>query len=99
MGQRRNLYFIFKEAITNTAKYAAAANVIVKVSLQHKLIELSVKDDGRGFDATYQTMGGNGLYNMQKRAEDLNGILKIDSIKGTGTNVYLQFKITRTGDR
>jgi ligand-binding sensor domain-containing protein/two-component sensor histidine kinase len=94
MEQRRNLYFIFKEAITNAAKYAAAANVIVNVSLQNNLMELLVKDDGRGFDADYQTMGGNGLYNMQKRAEDLNGILKIDSIKGTGTNVYLQFKIT-----
>jgi ligand-binding sensor domain-containing protein/two-component sensor histidine kinase len=94
MSQRRNLYFVFKEAITNTAKYAAATNVMVKVSLQNRMIELLVKDDGKGFDAAYQTMGGNGLYNMQKRAEELNGTLKIDSIKGTGTAIYLQFKIT-----
>jgi ligand-binding sensor domain-containing protein/two-component sensor histidine kinase len=94
MSQRRNLYFIFKEAITNAAKYAAAANVMVKVSLQNRMMELLVKDDGKGFDAAYQTMGGNGLYNMQKRAEDLNGILKIDSIKGRGTAICLQFKIS-----
>ena len=94
MSQRRNIYFIFKEAVTNTAKYAAATNVIVKVSLQNKLIELLVKDDGRGFDAAYHTMGGNGLYNMQKRARDLDGTLKIDSLKGEGTTVHLLFKIT-----
>jgi ligand-binding sensor domain-containing protein/two-component sensor histidine kinase len=94
MEQRRNLYFIFKEAVTNTAKYAAATNVIVKVTLQNRMMELLVKDDGNGFDAAYQTMGGNGLYNMQKRAEELNGTLKIDSIMGKGTVICLQFKIT-----
>ena len=94
MNARKEFYFIFKEAITNIAKYAACKNAAVKISLHNKTVDLLVQDDGHGFDPAHQTMGGNGLYNMQKRAKDLNGTLKIDSQKGKGTTVHLQFKIT-----
>lgn len=94
MNQRRNIYFIFKEAITNLAKHAGCKNVLAKISLHNKTIELLVQDDGNGFDNDHQTLGGNGLYTMQKRANDLHGLLKIDSSKGKGTTVHLQFKIT-----
>ena len=94
MNQRRNLYFIFKEAITNLARYSGAENATIEISFEHRFVELLIKDDGKGFDTIQHTMGGNGLYNMQKRAEDLNGILKIDSIKNQGTTVSLRFKIT-----
>lgn len=94
MTQRRNVYFIFKEAITNLARYSASKNATVIISYIHKSVELLIQDDGKGFDANYQTMGGNGLYNMQKRADDLHGSFIIDSIKGKGTTVSLHFKTT-----
>lgn len=94
MNARKDLYFIFKEAVTNIAKYTVCKNATVKISLRDKTVDLLVEDDGHGFDPTHQTLGGNGLYNMQKRAKDLKGALKIDSQKDRGTTVHLQFKIT-----
>ncbi len=94
MNQRRTLYFIFKEAITNLTKYAACANAVAKITLHNRTLELVVQDDGKGFDTTVPTMGGNGFYNMEKRANEVKGTLKINSQKGKGTTVQLQFKIT-----
>jgi len=93
MNQRKDLYFIFKEAVTNIAKYSECKNAVVTTSLHDKVLDLMIKDDGKGFNIAHQTMGGNGLYNIEKRAKDLNGTLKIDSTKGRGTIVHLQFKI------
>ncbi|MEJ7766901.1 MAG: two-component regulator propeller domain-containing protein [Chitinophagaceae bacterium] len=93
MNQRKDLYFIFKEAVTNMVKYSTCKKAVVKISLSNRTFEILVQDDGNGFDTTNQTMGGNGLHNMQKRAKDLKGVLAIVSEKGRGTTVHLQFKI------
>ena len=94
MDQRKDLYFIFKEAVTNIAKYSQCKNAFVTISLHDKVMDLVITDDGKGFDIAHQTMGGNGLYNIEKRAKDLNGFLKIDSFNGRGTSMHLQLKIT-----
>ena len=48
------------------------------------ILSLKITDDGIGFDAT-KSFSGNGLKNMQKRAENLGGNLKIISEIGKGT--------------
>jgi signal transduction histidine kinase/streptogramin lyase len=96
MEKRRDFFLIFKEAINNTAKYAQAGHVHVNVSMKGKFIILSVKDDGIGFEkdpSIVLAAGGNGLGNMQKRAESMMGHLRIQSTKGNGTEVILRFPI------
>ncbi|HEX7846108.1 MAG TPA: triple tyrosine motif-containing protein, partial [Chitinophagaceae bacterium] len=90
MEQRKNFYLIYKEAINNVVKYANCKNVWVDLHRKGNCIELIVKDDGIGFDTSVQNKG-NGLYNMHKRAETLNGKLKIESRQGEGTTVSLAF--------
>lgn len=92
MEARKNFYLIYKEAIINTAKYAACKSVWVKISLDQNLIKLEIKDNGKGFDIE-DTIKGNGIINMKKRAEALKGTLNITSTPGGGTSLYLSFRI------
>ncbi|MEO0734014.1 MAG: histidine kinase, partial [Bacteroidota bacterium] len=71
---RKNLWLIFKEAITNCAKYAQAGNVSVQISSGERLI-MEVTDDGVGAELPGGT--GEGLANMRARAAALGGQLKV----------------------
>lgn len=99
MQQRKNLYLLFKEAINNIAKYAACKNVWVDINIHSGKIMMKIKDDGKGFIAGAAgenqgtTIGGNGLNNMQKRAAELSGKLKIDSASGKGTGIIVEFPV------
>ncbi|XVJ66047.1 MAG: tetratricopeptide repeat protein [Lacibacter sp.] len=93
MEKRRNFYLIFKEAINNLVKYSQASQAIVEVTIDHHHLKLLIRDDGKGFDATAKS-SGNGLYNIQKRAQDMNGLFRIESIPGKGTAVTLDIPIT-----
>jgi signal transduction histidine kinase len=87
MEARRDFFLVFKEAVNNAAKYSKASHVLIHVKMQNKKLVLVVQDDGIGF--AIADADGNGLGNMQKRAENLNGIVTIQSEKGTGTLVKL----------
>jgi len=87
MEARRDFFLIFKEAVNNSAKYSKAENVLIHLSMKNRRLLLVVKDDGVGFDLA--EADGNGLGNMQKRADQLNGDINIQSKKGEGTTVNL----------
>ena len=88
---RRNFYLIFKEALNNLVKYSNASRASISLTSENGLIKLSVRDDGVGFDVA-QTSKGNGLLNMKARAEEMNAQIKIESEKGSGTNIELILK-------
>ncbi len=92
MDERKNFYLIYKEAINNIMKYAQCKNVWIDLWLLHNTIYLRIKDDGKGFDTSIKYIG-NGLNNMQKRTENLNGKLKILSQPNSGTLIEVQFTI------
>jgi signal transduction histidine kinase len=96
--ERKNIFLIFKEAIHNIVKYAECSNVEIKLSIQNHQLEMSIRDDGKGFGVSYQnpethasTLGGNGLKNMHVRAGDINAELLIQSEINEGTTVHLKF--------
>lgn len=80
---RKNIVLVSKEAINNAAKYSHAKNLSILIKLETGRLVLKITDDGIGFDETQQK--GNGLYNMLKRVEELNGSFDISSAKGKGT--------------
>ncbi|RYY60319.1 MAG: hypothetical protein EOO05_10290 [Chitinophagaceae bacterium] len=92
MHQRQNIYYIFKEAVNNTAKYSQATRVDISLVRSGISLVLSVRDNGRGF-AGETVRKGNGLLNMQQRALALNGLLTIDSVPGIGTHIRLVLQI------
>lgn len=89
MDQRSNLYLIFKEALNNAAKYSNAKLIEVKAFSENKKLNLSIKDDGDGFEY-HSSNEGNGLNNMRKRAEDINAFFDIQSVVGQGTTINLE---------
>ncbi|THU34939.1 hypothetical protein FAM09_23395 [Niastella caeni] len=92
MEARRNLYLIFKEAINNIAKYAAATQVLIVLEKQEKQLQLLIKDNGKGFDVD-QVTTGNGLKNIKQRAADMNAVVNIESAPGKGAALILQLQV------
>ncbi len=90
MDTRREVYLIFKEAVSNTAKYSNCSQVEIDFAITGKEISLQVKDNGEGFDVA-QDFDGNGLNNMKRRCETLKGKFEITSQKGIGTNISAKF--------
>ena len=91
---RRNIYLIYKEAINNSAKYADAKIISVSIANSGDALVLKVEDNGKGFDIN-TISAGNGLKNMQKRAEEMKGKLTIDSKTGSGTTITLKIVLPR----
>lgn len=88
MEQRRDLYLIFKEAMNNISKHAAASHVKVYIKGEdHKLL-LLIKDNGKGFDTGKETHR-NGLKNIEARSKKWKGTVFIESAQGKGTAVQV----------
>jgi len=80
------VYFACLEALNNAAKYAAGANVSVRLSEESGHLVFSVSDDGSGFDPM-RCQPGSGLANMVDRLVALGGSLDVDSAPSRGTHV------------
>lgn len=99
MTPRKNFYLIFREAVNNALKYANCRQLWVTVHIRHHFLELTVRDDGEGFDLekvqihASQSLSGNGLRNMEMRAAEIKGALTITSSPGKGTLIQLRFPV------
>mgnify|MGYP002376620598 CR=1 FL=1 len=93
LEQRKDIYLIFKEAVSNAVKYSRATEVNVILQKENDRLKMTIIDNGNGFDAEAE-YPGNGIKNMQNRAAGMHAILRIDSIKGTGTTVAIEVVIT-----
>jgi signal transduction histidine kinase len=95
---RRNIMLLVKEALYNCAKYAQAEHMLINADMRNSVLELSMKDDGCGFDPACtlapNSDTGRGLANMERRARLLGAELDIFSEPGKGTQVTLRMPIT-----
>jgi two-component system sensor histidine kinase UhpB len=82
-------YRFAQEALSNVAQHAGATHVEVEMSVNGHRLELSVRDDGRGFDPEAES-GGIGLKGMAERARLVGARLDVDSRPGGGTALTLQ---------
>ena len=81
------VYRLVQEAITNITKYAQARHVWVTLSKTENQVEVSVRDDGVGFDPTKKPDSKYGLIGMRFRVEAEGGTLQVISSAGSGTTV------------
>jgi signal transduction histidine kinase len=88
---RKNLFLIFKEIINNAAKYSGATTLNVRFSKNHTELTMDISDNGKGFDPRSAT-SGNGLPNIQKRAEAMHATLEFLGAPGKGTRIVLEVK-------
>ena len=92
METRQHIYLIMKEAINNLVKYADCSKATIRVRYENNYLNIEISDNGKGFNQ--QTIQfGNGIISMKKRAEAINGKIKIDTGINRGTTVSLHTKI------
>ena len=89
------IYRIVQEGLTNAGRHGQAGRAVVEIAERNGNVDLSVRDDGAGFDPAMRT-AGFGLLGMRERAELLGGTLTVDSVPGQGTTVRARIPV---GDR
>jgi signal transduction histidine kinase len=89
---RHRLMMAVKEALTNVLKHAGAAEVRITLTLTGDLLEVTVADDGRGFDPA-TVARRNGLDNLSHRLAEAGGVCEIESRPGAGACVRLQLPL------
>ena len=85
------IYRVVQEALNNVARHAQASAAQVRVQRSDGGIDLTVQDDGSGFDA--DRVRGLGLLGMEERVRHLGGIFSIDSHPGRGTLLRIKLPI------
>lgn len=92
--QRKNVYYIFKEALNNALKHSNSKRIAVLMEdVINNRIRISIIDNGSGFDID-TIKKNNGYYNMQARAKAISGVAVIRSGKECGTSVIVEFPIS-----
>ena len=81
------IYRMVQEALTNIGKYAQAGKVTVNLKNYVYHAEVSVQDDGVGFDAARLPQTSHGLVGMRHRVEATGGRLDISSRPGGGSRI------------
>ena len=82
--------YIIREALTNIRKHSGADSVHLTLQgLEAGMIEITIQDNGRGFDLDSEGRGGFGLRFMRERAERVGGSLRIETQPGQGTRVIV----------
>jgi signal transduction histidine kinase len=81
------LYRIAQEALNNVAKHAQATRVTLTLRLSDEQVDLTVVDDGRGFDPDAAAAGHLGLEIMRERAAAIGAVLRVASRPGDGTRL------------
>lgn len=85
------LFRIINELINNVIQHAKATEVDIHINANDNMLNIMVEDNGRGFDATQITKNnsGIGLKSLDRRIENLDGKMIIESRMGVGTSVII----------
>ena len=93
-------YRILQEALKNVEHHACARRATVHLTRQGAFVELSINDDGVGFDPDHHATSrkakpGFGLLSMRERAAGVGGTLSIKSASGKGTTICAQIPVRK----
>lgn len=96
-----NLYRIIQEAVNNAIKYAKASHITVSISHTINNLNITVQDDGKGFDmgrverSGHFEKAGHGIFNMRERTSYIGGNFKMDTEVGKGTQIYITLSLDK----
>ncbi|WP_027953372.1 MULTISPECIES: sensor histidine kinase [Halobacillus] len=89
-GVEDQLFRILQESVSNTLRHAKASTLSVMLLDRDQTVILKVIDDGMGFHVEEKKTSSYGLQNMEERAFEVGGVLKIVSVKGQGTRLEVK---------
>lgn len=91
-GRAAMLYRVARESLANAAKHSHAANVRLSLRRDLKGAEISISDDGIGFDDAHGSPDGHtGLRILRDTFKETGGTLEIRTAPGSGTTVTARF--------
>jgi two-component system sensor histidine kinase UhpB len=85
------VYRVAQEALTNAARHGQAGHISLSLAMCNGAVELTVRDDGGGFDPE-AVATGSGLRGMRERAVLVDATLDVTSTAGNGTTVRLRLR-------
>jgi PAS domain S-box-containing protein len=93
-----NLFRIIQETLNNAEQHAHATAVSLQMAVQDASLELSIRDNGRGFDLksarpSQDKRRGIGLTNVRERAAALGGVCEINSAPNQGTVIHVRVPV------
>lgn len=94
-SQIRHAFFLaFKEALNNVVRHSGASEVTLKIDMVEQQLNISIADNGCGFECGSANPGSDGLSGMHERLQKLGGVCDITSQPGQGTTVEFRLSIT-----
>lgn len=96
------LFRIIQEGVANIRKHASANNIDIKLEMRRDYINLSIEDDGTGFNVrrtmtNEDDINGLGLMGIKERAKLVDGEAAIESRPGHGTRIFVKIPIYERG--
>jgi signal transduction histidine kinase len=85
---------ITQQALANIAAHAGASRVTVRLRNLGDHVELTVKDNGHGFDPSALPLGSFGIVGMAERARIAGGTFDVESSTGRGTTITVKLPVT-----
>lgn len=84
---RHNLFLAAKEALTNATRHSGASEVSLQITADENSLNVTITDNGKGFDHLPKNGTADGLHNMRQRMRDVGGRFSIESKPGAGTKI------------
>jgi signal transduction histidine kinase len=90
-----HLYRVLQESLSNVARHAQATTVNVTFLKTGNAIEMTITDDGQGFDlkSVLQERKGMGLIGIQERVRQMAGRIAIESRSSNGTSIQISIPL------
>ncbi len=83
--EARELVTITREALSNCVRHAHATRIVIALRHFGTRVQLSIRDNGSGFDAEVGPVKGSGFARMEERIRKIGGRLNVQSKLGQGT--------------
>jgi signal transduction histidine kinase len=90
---RRNVFLVVKESLNNIIKHAHATYVNLHMNIDDNKMNITLTDNGKGFEMVHTRRFGNGLKNMHSRMAEIKGSFKIESALQRGTKTVISFPL------
>ncbi|MBM7587887.1 NarL family two-component system sensor histidine kinase LiaS [Bacillus pakistanensis] len=95
-GIEDHLFRILQESVSNTLRHSKASSLEILLIQRDSLVIMRIVDDGVGFSVEEAKTGSYGLQNMEERALEIGGSLKIISVPDKGTRLEVKVPIVKS---
>jgi PAS domain S-box-containing protein len=91
-NMEEELYNIAQEALNNALRHAQAKSIVVRLDSHDRQVDLTIEDDGIGFDMGVVS-GGMGLRNIRERAEEIGADFSLITVPHQGTRIQIHLEL------